>query len=141
MTANTMDRRPYVTVTCEFFDHPKTLNLSEPAQLHIIRLWAYCGRYKTDGHIPDAMLKTRGPKVAKELVNGGWVEPHTDGGWVCHDYLRHQPSREQIEDRQAAKAEGRARGGTVGMHRRWHVDRGVFEETCDLCQAALDTTG
>lgn len=140
MTEN-LDRRPYITVTCEFFDHPKTLNLSEPAQLHIIRLWAYCGKFRTDGKVPDAMLKAKGPKIAKELTAGGWVTQDEAGAWWCHDYLRHQQSAEQIAERQAAKAEARARGGSAGMHKRWHVDRGVFEASCDLCQAALSETG
>ena len=64
------DRRQWIAVTVDFFEHPKTLALSDAAQLHVLRLWAYCAQYRTDGLIPEAMLKGRGPKVARELRGG-----------------------------------------------------------------------
>ena len=131
-----LDSRPYITVTFEFFDHPKTVALTPAAQLHILRLWAYCGRYLTDGEIPRTVLESAGKKVAQELITHGWVDELSDGTLVCHDYLEHQPSRDDVEERMEKKRDGRSRGGSKGMHTRWHVNRGVIEPKCPLCPSS-----
>lgn len=127
------DRRQWIAVTVDFFEHPKTLALSDAAQLHILRLWAYSAQYRTDGLIPEAMLKARGPKVARELRAAGYIEEREDGSLWCHDYLRHQSSREEIEESTRAARQGQSLGGMKGMHTRHHVRKGVFNPDCPLC--------
>lgn len=128
-----LDRRPYITVTLDFFDHPKTLALSEPAQVHILRLWAYCGRYLTDGKVPAVMVHQRGPEVAAELLDGGWIEDRGEDGLWCHDYLDHQPSKEQVQKRLADKTTKAAEHGRRGAHTAHHVNKGVHDPSCPYC--------
>lgn len=128
------DRRPYFTVSLEFFDHPKTLALSDAAVRHVLEVWAYCGRFKTDGQVPRPILDRRGPEVAAELTEGGWIETREDGTLWCHDYLDHQPSREEIETRMEANRAKMARGGTKGAHTTHHVNRGRWVADCEWCQ-------
>lgn len=128
-----MDRRPYITVALDFFDHPRTLSVSEAAQMHVLRLWGYCSRYLTDGRVPAAMLRSRGEEVAAELLEAGWVEDRGDDGYWCHDYLRHQPSREQVNERVKAKAARQAAGGRLGAHKTWHVNKGRHDPSCEYC--------
>lgn len=72
----------------------------------------YCARNLTDGFIPANALALLSPgtphrlamRLIGELVRvGSWAI--TDGGWEIHDYLRYQPSRQEVLGaRAAAKA-------------------------------------
>lgn len=93
------------------------------------RLWSeaieWSSRNLTDGQIGDdelAEVSKRGNKVraAKLVERGLWhvagrqclspkCPPSGEGGWVIHDYLDYQPSREKVRAEQAAKAERQRR--------------------------------
>lgn len=86
-----------------FFDNPKIAALSDAAQLAYIKGGTYCARELTDGFIPFRKAREYAtPKVIKELVPGLW---ETCGeGFKVHDYLKYNPTREQVQtERDAAK--------------------------------------
>ena len=72
----------------------------------------YCARNLTDGFIPANALALVSPgtppKMALRLIAdlvrvGAWTTK--DDGWEIHDYLKYQPSRQEVLDaRAAAKA-------------------------------------
>ena len=136
-----LDRRPYITVSLDFFEHPKTLSITEPARFHILTIWAYCSRYLTDGKVPTPIVKAKGPKIARELHDAGFLEQDDNGDWWCHDYLQHQPSREAVEERISAKAEKQKRGGQLGAHTTHHVRKGRFDPECVFCVNPADDPG
>ena len=93
-----------------FCDHPKVVQAGPVA----IGLWtcalSYCAKYLTDGFIPTNQVKRilidldDPMQVAEKLVSVGLWEM-SDGGFIFHDYLVYNPSKEQVlKDRQETKA-------------------------------------
>jgi len=67
---------------------------------------SWCMDQLTDGFVPKEMLKHLDGKPAEvaSLVRVGlWEE--VDGGWLFHDWLDYQPSREQVLAERAAASE------------------------------------
>jgi hypothetical protein len=46
-----------------------------------------------------------------------------------HDYLKHQRSAELIDEIRETKQ----RAGRMGNHKRWHVEQGIVDQTCEFC--------
>lgn len=73
---------------------------------------SYCMDQLTDGYVPAHVLPTLGgtPKDAATLVDRGLWEA-TLGGWMYHDWLDYQPSRDSVlaERANAAERQRRAR--------------------------------
>ena len=128
------DRRPYIAVAQELFRHPKWRRISKDARLWLLELWGYCNEFRTDGMVHRSMLEEEGVKVSKELLDAGWVEITADPDeFYMHDYLEHQPSRTEIEQRMKEAREAGKRGGEKSNHVRNHVKKGVIDLTCELC--------
>jgi hypothetical protein len=102
-------------------NHPKVMRLDDKL-LPAMGLWVMCGVYAakhlTDGFVPRKVVRMYGgEKFAKDLERAGLFRP-AEGGWVLHDYLDWNPSKEQVlkvrADRQAA---GQAGGLASGQAR------------------------
>jgi hypothetical protein len=124
------DRRLFIKVDPDMPDHPKIEALSDRAFRELFRLWTWCWKHDTDGEITPARWRKVPRKAGNELITCGLVE-RIGEVLVVHDYLDHQWSSE--ERRQASG--GRSRGGSRGMHNRWHKSRGVVKEDCQFCQS------
>ncbi|WP_428956155.1 hypothetical protein [Streptomyces sp. cg35] len=91
---------PWVRLDDRFPSHRKVALLSDRAfRLHVSAI-CWCAENLTDGHIADRELALvahiRGIKAtAKQLQEAG-VWDRTDDGWLIHDYLDYNPSREQV---------------------------------------------
>jgi hypothetical protein len=133
-----MDRRAFITIAHDFWDHPKMVALEDPdtAGNTLLRLITYSNQYKTDGKIDKKVLKKFKKRLVEKLLKVGFLEPTEDPDvYVIHDYLKHQKSREQIEELKAKKSEA----GAKGMHKRWHVAKGRVVEDCTWCVAEAIT--
>lgn len=96
-----------------FFRHPKVVRAGRDARdLHLAAL-CYAGSNLTDGKIPREALtqlladagiaRASGPKLAAKLVDVGLWEA-TDHGYLIHDYLSYNPSREDVlREREATR--------------------------------------
>ncbi len=77
------------------------------------RALAYCAGALTDGHLdPEWLLERVGrkaEKIGEVLVVAGLWEPNSDG-YVIHDYLDYNPSREEVETKRRKDSERKARG-------------------------------
>jgi hypothetical protein len=81
-----------------FADHPKVVGRSDAALASWLKALCYCGRYRTDGHVPEAMTRRIAkPRVRLELVSAGLWDEAPLGGVLVHDYLQWNPSRAEIE--------------------------------------------
>lgn len=84
----------------------------EATGLHA-RAMAYCAGALTDGHIDPEWLTERAgrraQKLAEQLVSVGLWEPNSDG-YVIHDYLDYNPSREQVLAKRQRESERKAAG-------------------------------
>jgi hypothetical protein len=106
----------------QFPDHVKVMGAGPLASwLHVCGL-CYCGRMLTDGYIPFRQVRKLADvdnpeELAAILVREGlWEE--APGGYVIHDYLDYNPSREKVEaTRQARSEAGRAGGLRSGEAR------------------------
>lgn len=104
---------PWLKLDDVFTEHPKVIGLSDAAfRVHVHAL-CYCVRLKTNGVVTQAALRTlRGtPRLAQQLVDALCWEPRKEGGWLVHDFLDYNPSREQLEVERERKQEAGRRGG------------------------------
>lgn len=102
----------WVKLDDKVWSHPKFGALSGDA----VRLWMFalcwCNQHETDGSIPRVTVRVLGgtSDAAAELCASGlWHE--TENGWQIHDYLDHQPSRDDLARKREAKAESGRLGG------------------------------
>ena len=115
--ARKKDGRSYITVHDGILDNPKIEPISDAAFRHLIGLWGYCNRLRTDGMVYADRAKAKGPKVLRELTTeylpgrGPLLELQPDGRYYCHDYLNHQWSKDEIEKRAQIKRDNGAKGG------------------------------
>ena len=131
--ARPKDTRPYITLTNEYPRHRKIRGLSDAAfRLHITLL-TMNNEDRLDGHVEPTDLESRGPKVKKELIDKGLVEV-VGSGYMLHDYLEHQNSSDEIAAYKVEKLKRASNGGKVSAHNRHHVEKGVVNPNCELCQ-------
>ena len=96
---------PWVSVDDHFDDHPKFKGLSDAAIGGFLRALAWCSRNLTDGAITrDAWPElVRTPAARAALLERGIVRETADG-FLIHDYLDYQPSRDEVlRKREAAR--------------------------------------
>jgi len=102
----------YFPLDVNFFDHPKSVGLSDKAVRLYLSSIAYSNRLMTDGFIAGAIAgrlvewdhldpNAQTPEdCAAELVKADLWEP-VDGGFEVHDFLEHNRSREErVGDRE-----------------------------------------
>jgi len=115
----------WVRLEDQFDEHPKIAALSDTALALFVCGLGYCNRNLTDGFIPTAVGNGKlrycdgNPVPAiRELVAAGLWE-QVGGGWLVHDFLDYQPSKEKVlEDRAKKQAAGRAGGQASARARR-----------------------
>lgn len=126
---------PWAKFDDRFNSHPKVLAAGPLAVALHMRAIIYSAQYMTDGvirrrtinHIlnwdddePDfsgGLPSNR--ELAKRLVNAKlWDEAPDGEGWVIHDYLDYNPSREELERLQRQRVEAGRAGGRAKASRR-----------------------
>jgi hypothetical protein len=103
----------WIKIDDTFPNHPKIVGLTDKAfRVHISGL-CYCGTYLTDGYVPMTIagrLALEDMSVIAELVNAGlWRDKVQENGFYIHDYLAHQTSKQQVEDKREALRERQKR--------------------------------
>jgi len=98
----------WVKIDDQFADHPKVLAAGPLASWLYVCGLTYCGRYLTDGWIPRSQVKKladvdNAMVLAERLVIIGlWDE--TEDGFIVHDYLEYNPTREDVKAYRDANA-------------------------------------
>jgi hypothetical protein len=90
----------WIKLNDSIMDNPKMIGLSEGAIVLYITGLCYASKHLTDGQLNEQFCKKTGRKsTIKELnVAGLWVKNSEEiGGFLIHDYLKHQASKEDIE--------------------------------------------
>lgn len=107
---------PWVRVDDQFTEHPKAVGRSPIALTIWLSAMCYAGRNLTDGAIDAAMIPRLAnalPKAcqsgAEELVKAGLWE-RTETGYMIHDYLDYNPSREEVLAKRAKDSARKGRG-------------------------------
>lgn len=109
----------WAKLTDDILSHPRMLRAGEDAANLHLRATVYCARYLTDGRVEVEYLPaiTRRPDaadLAARLVKAGAWDDHPDGGWTIRDFLRDQPSAEEVEAKRARVSAARAAAGRKG---------------------------
>lgn len=114
------DPRTFITVHNGMPYHPKVAPLSDAAFRLVLTAWCWCSQQGTDGAITARMWQLMGKeRVRQELLDAGLVEQDESGDYLVHDYLEHQLSAAEIEERRAVRqANGRKGGVASGRARR-----------------------
>lgn len=120
------DGRGFVFLATELPNHPKLMQIDSPLAgwLYVVGL-CHAGEYMTDGHLRPKIVARQAnvpAKWAAALVRAGlWHEAGHDcarcpqpasGEVFVHDYLAHQQSRDEAEQRRASNQRAAAA--------RWH---------------------
>lgn len=109
---------PYQLLDDGFAEHPKIMDLSDRSfRLHVAAL-CYCNRNLTDGLLSQrgiavlCALTSASKKHLIELVTAGvWDEYEPDGCFLIHDYLEHNPSKAEVQERRAKRSAAGRKGG------------------------------
>lgn len=119
--------RAWVKIDDQMPSNVKVLRVSLAARWAYVSSICYCGANMTDGEIPRGALGMvfGDAKISAELVRAGLWET-SPNGWMVHDYLRYNRSREEITKvKQTRSTAGKAsaakrqqsveHGGEVGV--------------------------
>ena len=112
-----------------FYDHPKIMEAGNTAVGAYVRGGAYCARQLTDGYVSRAISLTICTRsIIKRLISTGLWLP-VKGGYQMHDYLKYNPSREQVlAERKAAAQRQRDARNRRNSHGVTHsVTNGVTD--------------
>lgn len=108
----------WVKIDDGFADHPKIAAAGPLGMALQVAALCYCNRFLTDGFIPQSvalrLIQFEGlaepEEVIQRLITAGvWDE--AEGGYLIHDYLEYQPSREEIETLRNKRKEAGRIGG------------------------------
>lgn len=109
------------------YDHPK-LDVLGRSKLPAVGLWtlsiSWSNRRLTDGFIPsDRVLALGGTRqLAEALVTAGMFD-RGEGGYVIHDFLTFNDSREQVESRREADRNRKRKAAGLPPEARPETDR------------------
>lgn len=99
----------WVKLDDNFPTNRKVVELGADAFRLYVEALCYCGSNLTDGHLtPSALRRLWEPDRATELVAAGlWLQ--VEDGYEVKDYLKYNPSREQVETEREKAAERKRR--------------------------------
>lgn len=101
---------PWGKLDDSLYDHPKLDELPQAMRMPCVGLWAvaisWCNRRLTDGHVPTGRIRLLGGTIqqADALVAARLFEKVADG-YLVHDFLDFNDSREYVMSRRAKDAE------------------------------------
>jgi hypothetical protein len=133
-------RQRYARVYDDLDDHPKALVVGNAGVGLLARALAYSARHLTDGFVPAEWMAMRAkPSLRRLVVDAGLFEQVT-GGYLVHDYLDHNESRERIEEVAAARRSAGSRGGRASKSEASAQANGkqTLEQTGSGCRATRD---
>lgn len=102
----------WIKIDDQFADHPKVVEAGPLAAWLYVCGLTYCGRYLTDGWIPDGQVRKladvdKATDLADRLVDVGLWD-RVDDGYVVHDYLDYNPSGAKVKAEREANARRQA---------------------------------
>lgn len=113
----------WVRIDDGFFQHPKAVAAGPAGRALFLAACCWASANLTDGHIPDEVLPLLSAQSGSPRTTASRLEAvglwHRNGdGWVIHDFLTYNLSRDKAHARREAwrKRQRRARGsdGTEG---------------------------
>lgn len=108
----------WVKLDDDFFSNPKVIRAGRDARDLYLAALCFCNRGLTDGIVPAEALR----RLAADAEIGDWVAAADrlvavglwEGcaeGYLVHDYLEYQPSRERVQQTREVRADAGRKGG------------------------------
>lgn len=109
----------WVKVDDNMFQNAKIHGVSYRARWVYVASIQYASANLTDGFISKNVLRLidANQRIAEELASAGLWE-NVDGGWSIHDYLRHNRSREDIEERRSVNKRNASKSQSESLANR-----------------------
>lgn len=106
-----MRDRLFIKVHHNFFEHPKTVELSDKAVRQLLNAWAFCARNLNDGELSEGQAKLLfTPKSLRELLDAPYIHK-THFGYQMHQFTEHQMSAADVSDLRAKRVAAGKQGG------------------------------
>lgn len=104
-----------------FCMHPKTLMAGNEIAGIFARCLSYCGKYQTDGRVPEQIaLMVAGSKAKLEqTVAAGFLDRLPSGDLFIRDYAHYNPLRDEVEAKRQERSELAAKAAKT----RWERER------------------
>lgn len=88
-----------------FAFHPKVVHAGNAAVGAWVRMGTYCAANLTDGFVPDRIARLIASEdEIRSLIDAGSLLTRS-GGYCIHDYLKHQYSKQEVEEERASARE------------------------------------
>ena len=101
-----------------FFNHPKVRKAGKDAVIFHMAALCYSNAFMTDGFIADEMLELIAVQAFQRKANGladrlmeCQLWDRVEGGYLIHDYLEYNYSRQQVEEIKSKRSEAGKQGG------------------------------
>ena len=119
----------YTNTDYSFWTNPKIRSAGRDAAFLYIAGNGFCNEYLTDGFISDTDIETvafnafqRQPKKAVEALVKAGLWDRVSGGYMIHDYLDYNKSKQEIEELRSKKTYAGKKGGKASAQARAQAD-------------------
>lgn len=119
----------YTNTDYSFWTNPKVRAAGKDAAFLYIAGNGFCNEYLTDGFISDTDIETvafnaflRSPKKAVESLVRAGLWDRVPGGYMIHDYLDYNKSKQEIEELRSKKTYAGKKGGQASAQARAEAD-------------------
>ena len=121
---------PWFRLDDSFHSHPKVLAAGNEAVGLFVRCGTYAAEHLTDGQLPRDIVLLYGSEVLAEKLVVVRLWHRARRGWLIHDYLDYNPSRQAVEnDRKNAAERQKRRRESMSSRRDSQRDNGVSHRT------------
>jgi hypothetical protein len=139
----------YIQLAVNFADNRKVRSLkrygrdARAIRDLFVQMICHCKETLSDGFVGDDQIgllvfpdsEKTGMRDAERLAAVGLIEKVTDG-YMVTGFLERNPSKADV----LRRAEAKAAGARMANHKRWHIEEGVSDPRCVLCQKSDQTS-
>lgn len=119
-------------LSSRYADDPRVVQAGEAAEVLFIRAAAYIAGAETDGFVPLAVVQRLAPRWQPRAVRlvqvGLWVK--VEGGYQVPGYLKHNPSKADLDRRRAVERGRRSRERAANVPPTCHQRVSTSAQTC-----------
>ena len=117
----------WIKLDDQWMDHPKIIRAGRDARDMWLASITWCAKHLTDGYFPSELLPslavTAGVDVANCLTFASILVEVclwdiAENGYMVHDYLDYNPTKEQTESNRIARSEAGKAGGLASSSKR-----------------------
>lgn len=118
----------WIKLDDQWMDHPKIIRAGRDARDIWLASITWCAKHLTDGYFPTELLPSLAVMAGVDVANCQTFArtlldlclwDATDDGYIVHDYLDYNPTKEQTETNRIARSEAGKAGGLAKASKTW----------------------